>query len=183
LADPRPPLADDTFGPFALFEQDAPISIAIYNDLAARDELMDRLEALASPMPTKRVHTGEEALACAGEEAMILVDPDDPPAAVAFFDRGRDLFLERPARCVLLLLRGGSGEAALSDAPSLASFARIASFEVGASPTFADLERAFEERHGKTYQAWLGEWRDGALADTLENNHILSEALSLEGGP
>lgn len=183
MANPRPPLADDTVGPFALFEHGAPISIAVYNDLASRDELMERLEALASPMPTRRVRSGEEALGFVGEEALVLVDPRDPPETVAFFDRWRDHVLEAKARFVLLLLRGGSGEDALRDAPSLASFARDAIFEVGGGPTLADLERAFEERHGKTYRDWLAAWRSGSVPDTMENNHILSEALSLEAEP
>lgn len=183
MGEPLPPLADDTVGPFALFENHAPISIAVYNDLSARDELVERLEALAAPTPTKRAQTGEEALALADEPSLVLVDPRDPPATVAFFDRWRDLFLERQAQFVLLLLRGGSGEDALRDAPSLASFAREASFEVPEGPRLADLEAAFEHRYGKSYQNWLVEWRSGSLPDTLENNHILSEALSLEGEP
>ncbi len=182
MADAASPLADDTIGPAAVFELAEPISIAIFHDPSSRDELIERLAALASPTATKLVRSGEEALACARDEALVLVDPSNPAATVTFFDRNRDHFTLGPARFVLLLMRGGSGERALQDATSLSSFARDASFEVGRSPSIAELEKTFEATHGKSFTDWLAEWRSGALPDTLENNHILSEALSLEEG-
>jgi len=111
------------------------------------------------------------------------MDPEDEAAAVSFLDRNRDHFDEVTARFLLLLLRGGAGERALKDAPSLASFAREASFEVAARPRREDARAAFVNRNGMVPEEWLRQWRAGALPDTLDNNYALSEALALTSSP
>lgn len=162
-----------------MLEWGEPLGIGFYPDLAEKADLIARLRALAAPRATIEVRSGEEALLLAAQDALVIVDPDDPRAAVTFFDQNRDHFQEVSATFLLLLLQGGSGEDALGDAPSLASFAREASFEVRRRPTLDEGRAAFEQVHGVGAEEWLRQWRASELADTLENNSILSEALAL----
>jgi len=177
------PIADDTLGPAALLEWGEPLGIAFYPNYAEKADLVARMKALAQPRQVHEVRRGEEALDFVGCDCLVIVDPEQEEEAVSFFDRCRDHFEAGPAQILLLLLRGGAGERALKDAPALASFARDASFEVSARPNMEQARADFGRRHGLNPEDWLGRWRNGDLPDTLENNHVLSEALELEESP
>lgn len=173
-------IADDVAGPAGLLEWGEPLGIGFYPDHTEKADLISRLSALAAPRPTLEVHSGEEALDLVERDALVIVDPDDPSAAVTFFDRNRDHFQDVKATFLLLLLQGGSGEDALAEAPSLASFARDASFEVRRRPSLEEARATFMKVHGVSSDEWLRQWRASELHDTLENNSILSDALALE---
>lgn len=176
-------IADDQLGPALLLEWGAPLGIAFYPEYGAKADLIARMRALAAPREVHEVGRGEEALRFVDSEALVLVDPGSEEAAVTFFDRNRDHFVDATARVLLLLLSGGAGERALKGAPALASFARDASFEIMARPRREDERTGFVDRHGTRPEEWLARWRSGALLDTLENNYVLSEALALTGEP
>jgi hypothetical protein len=173
------PIADDTVGPVGLLEWGEPLAIAFYPDHAAKADLIARMHALAQPRVVHQVRCGADALLLVERDALVLVEPDNEEEAVLFFDRNRDHFDDAKACFLILLLRGGAGERALQSAPALASFARDASFEVIPRPPHDEARAAFEQRYGMDPEAWLSAWRKGALPDTLENNYVLSEALTL----
>ena len=176
-------IAADDLGVFALLEGGEPLSVAFYPEHTAKAELVARMRALAAPREVHEVRRGEDALQFADRDVLVLVEPENEEGAVSFFDHNRDHFDDAKARVLLLLLRGGEGERALKGATALASFARDASFEVAPRLLREDARVAFNERHGIDPEEWLRRWREGALADTLENNYALSEALSLAGAP
>jgi hypothetical protein len=172
-------IADDEIGPAALLEWGEPLGIAFYPDHAAKADLIVRMRALAEPREVHEIRRGEDALPLVDHDALVLVEPENEEAVVLFFDRNRDHFDDAKAHFLILLLRGGAGERALKDAPALASFAREASFEVAPRPRRDEVLAAFERHHGVDPDGWLRRWREGALPDTLENNHVLGEALAL----
>jgi hypothetical protein len=173
-------IADDTVGPAALLEWDEPLGIAFFSDHATKADLIARLRALADPRDVHIVHEAAKALPFANNNALIIIDPQNEKDTVLFFDRNRDHFEGVKARFLILLLRGGSGEQALKDAPALASFARDASFEISSPPHRDDARATFQERNDVTPEEWLRRWRSGELPDNQENNYILSDALVLE---
>lgn len=177
------PIADDDIGAVALLEWGEPLGIAFYPEHTAKADLIARMRALAPPRSVHEVRRGEDALPFVDDDALVLVEPDDEQAAVSFFNSNRDHFEDVRARVLILLLRGGEGERALKGAVALASFARDASFEVAARPLRENGRLAFAERHGADPDQWLGQWRDGRLPDTLENNYTLGEALALKNEP
>ena len=173
-------IADDVAGPAGVLEWGEPVGIGFYPDLALRAELIVRLRSLATPRPTHVVRTGVDALRWVDEDCLVIVTPEDERTTVLYFDQNRDHFCDVKASFLILLLRGGSGENALGDAISLASFARDASFEVKSGPTVEEARATFIKVHGVTSDEWLRQWRASELHDTLENNSILSDALALE---
>ncbi len=172
-------LADDTVGPFGLLTGTASLAVAYYPDPTAKADLIARMTALAAPRPVHHVVRGEAALPFVDQSVLVLVDPGNPAAAVSFFNRNRDHFEGVNAKVLLLLMKGGSGEVAMMDAPALASFAREASFEVDSEPPRDEARAAFTARYALEPEEWLRQWRSGAIPDTIENNHVLSDALSL----
>jgi hypothetical protein len=186
-------IADPAQGLAALFELDEPLAIAFYPDHAEKELLMDQVRALAAHRVVNEVNDVQAALdiiaatpAVNSEESapapskLIVIDPENESAAVTALDQNREQFLDRGVQLLLLLLRDGSGEHALTGAPQLASFARSASFEVAAKPSNREADLQFVAEYGTSAREWLLKWRQGELPDTAENNLILSEALVLE---
>lgn len=174
-------ISDPALGLAALLEWDEPIAIAFYPDPTGKAELVESARVLAPPRGVEEVRRGEDALALIKKDVLIILDPEDPRAAVQFMDRNRDHFEGENARLLLLLLRGGQGEEALQDAPALASFARSRAFDLDAGSSTRDAAAAFQQAHGMGHDEWLRRWRSGELSDTFENNLVLAEALAIEG--
>jgi|SRR5580700_9850697 hypothetical protein len=172
-------IADDVIGPYGLLEGGEPLAVAFYPDHAIEAELIERMRDLAEPREVVEVRRGEDALPFVDRDALILVEPANEEETVVFFNRNRDHFDDAKARILLLLLRGGSGERALQDAPALASFARDASFEVLPWPTREESRAAFVKRYGVEPEEWRRQWREGELDDDMDNNFIRLEAAAL----
>ena len=186
-------IAEPGHGLAALLEWDEPLAVGFYPDLAARQSLMEQVRALVANRNIEEVTGVDEALALvsgsttsSGDEVpsspsrLIVIEPHSEPEAVAALDQNRDQFASKGVQVLLLLLRNGTGERALADAPQLASFARSASFEVPSEPDKSEAVKDFATRHGSSPQEWLEKWRRGELPDTTENNMILSDAIALE---
>jgi hypothetical protein len=142
------PIANDTVGLADLLEWGEPIEIAFYTDHAIKAELIAKMRAQAGPREVHEVRRGDEALSLVDRDALVLIEPENEEEAVRFFDHNRDHFVDVKARFLLLLLRGGSGQRALKDALSLASFAREASFDVLPRPRRDEVQPVPEQRHG-----------------------------------
>ncbi|HEX4422555.1 MAG TPA: hypothetical protein VH165_31790 [Kofleriaceae bacterium] len=136
-------------------------------DFGLRDWLVDEVEGLAAvsaaPLRTASV---DEAIKTPARMALLV--PDDERLAVEELEGRRDQLLSEPARTqpvILFLLRDGDGRVALAKAPSLSSWVRgndvdpDAKAEVDAT---ADRSR-FEAETGKRVEAWLSDWRAGAI--------------------
>lgn len=171
-------VADDEVGPAALLEHAQPIAIAFYATLGARDRLVERMRALAAGRAVHVVTTGREALEPPSDGDLVLVLPSDEAAAVRFFERNRDRFVERGSPTLLFVMRGGPGEDALRDAPGLASLTREASFDAPLPTTAGEARAAFIAQHGCEPEAWLQRWRAGDLPDDIASNTLLAEALA-----
>lgn len=161
------------------------VAIVLCPDFGLRDWLVEQVETLI-PEGTSALRVSEVEAALAEPTRLVLLIPKDEREAVLDLDASRDRILQEPGRTqpiVLFLLRDGDGERTLAnDAPSLRSW-------VGGSD--ADPEKlaeidvpkeraAFETKHGVTPEAWLAQWRSGALPQNGENYRTAYDALLIE---
>lgn len=161
------------------------VAIVLCPDFGLRDWLVEQLESLVSEeVNALRVFDVEAALA---EPArLVLLIPKDEREAVLGLDASRDRILQEPARSqpiVLFLLRDGDGERALAkEAPSLRSWigGSDADPEALAEIDVPKERAAFEREHGVTPEAWLAQWRSGALPETASNFRTTHSAMLLE---
>lgn len=175
-------MADLGIGFAMLLEQDVPLVIGRYADLSAKQDLLDRAMTLASPTwGFSVINRADALLGVLQRNDLVVFDPDDEVAAVAYLDQYRERLLHAAARVLLLLRDDGDGVRALARAPALASFARGLTFSCGAEVSQDDAAREFQQKHGTNHDAWLERWDSGELADTLDNNLILADALAIRG--
>lgn len=160
------------------------VAVVLCPDFGLRDWLVEQVENLVPDgVSAVRVADVESALA---EPRLVLLIPRDEREAVLDLDASRDRILQGSGRTepiVLFLLRDGDGERALaSEAPSLRSW-------IGGSDTdpekLAEIDvpaerHAFEAKHGVTPEAWLTQWRAGALPESTANLRTAHEAMLLE---
>lgn len=161
------------------------VAIVLCPDFGLRDWLVEQVESLI-PEGAKAIRATEVEAALEEPARLVLLIPKDEREAVRDLDASRDRMLQDPGRSqpiVLFLLRDGDGECALAnDAPSLRSWV---------SGSDADPEKlaeidvpkergAFETKHGVTPEAWLEQWRSGALPEAASNFRTAHEAMLLE---
>lgn len=161
------------------------VAVVLCPDFGLRDWLVEQVESLV-PEGGRALRVTDVESALAEPTRLVLLIPRDEREAVLELDASRDRILQEPRRSqpiVLFLLRAGDGERTLAnEAPSLRSW-------IGGSD--ADPERlaeidapreraAFEAKHGATPEAWLAQWRSGALPETGENFRTAHQAMLLE---
>lgn len=170
----------------AIERDEGGIAVVWSPDMGLRSWLVGEVESLvptsAEPFRTASI---EEALA--SPDRMALLVPDDEEATVLDLDGSRDRLRDedhpRTQPIVLFLLRHGDGARALAQqAISLSSWIggsdadpeALAEIDVVA-------ERArFEEKTGKTPEAWLASWRAEEVPQTGENFAMAYRAMLLE---
>ena len=162
------------------------VAIVWCPDFGLRDWLVEQVENLVPP-EARALRVSDVEAALAEPARRVLLIPKDEREAVLELDASRERILQEPARSqpiVLFLLRGGDGERTLAtEAPGLRSW-------IGGSDSdpeaLAEIdvpkERAlFEREHGLTPEAWLAQWRAGALPENGENFRTAYDALLIEG--
>ena len=170
-----------------ILRENNPIVAVYYPELATRTALIESLKLLAPPEVSLK-ETSEIEAAFGDLDKIVVLLPDDEVQAVAVLDRRREELRARKAPVVLFLLCDGSGEQRLRSAFALASWLRGREYDPERSLALADSELAaarqeFTKRAGSPPESWLQSWRAGSLPDTLENNLLSHEALSLENLP
>lgn len=161
------------------------VAIVLCPDFGLRDWLVEQVESLI-PEEARALRVTDVESALAEPTRFVLLIPKDEREAVLDLDASRDRSLQEPGRSqpiVLFLLRDGDGERTLAnEAPSLRSWIggsdadpeKLAEIDV---PT----ERAtFVARHGVNPEAWLAQWRSGALPETAANFRTAHQAMLLE---
>jgi hypothetical protein len=162
------------------------VAIVWCPDLGLRQWLVDEVESLVpSNRGAFRTTSLEDALAAPDRLALWM--PEDETEAVLDLDGSRDRLRneERPRTqpIVLFLLRHGDG------ADTLARLSTSLWSITGGSDvdpedlTEIDLpaeRQRFEAEHGRTPEAWLGDWRNDTMPLTSENIGISYQAKLLE---
>ncbi len=158
------------------------VAIVLFPDFGLRDWLVEQVEGLL-PENANAVRLSDVEAALAEPSRLVLLIPKDERDAVLALDGSRDRILQEPERSqpiVLFLLRDGDGQRTLAtNAPSLRSWV---------SGSDADPEKlaeidvprervAFERAHGVTPEAWLAQWRSGALPQSGEDYRTAFDAL------
>jgi len=161
------------------------VAIILCPDYGLRDWLVEQVESLvAIETPALRVYDVEAALA--EPSRLVLLIPNNEREVVLDLDASRDRILQDPARSqpiVLFLLRDGDGERALAnEAPSLRSWisGSDADPEKLAEVDVPGERAAFVAKYGVTPEAWLAQWRSGALPESGENYRTAYDALFIE---
>jgi hypothetical protein len=161
------------------------VAIVLCPDFGLRDWLAEQVESLAPDgANTLRVTDVEAALA--EPSRLVLLIPNDEREAVLDLDASRDRVLQEPGRTqpiVMFLLRDGDGERTLAnEAPSLRSWigGGDADPEKLAEIDVPKERAAFEAKHGMRPEAWLAQWRSGALSETASDFRTAHEAILLE---
>lgn len=169
----------------ALDRDPSGIAVIWCPDFGLRDWLVEQVEGLV-PEEARALRVSEVEAALAEPTRLVLLVPKAEREAVLDLASSRDRILQDPGRSwpiVLFLLRAGDGEHALArEAPSLRSWIG------GSDPdpeAIAEVDppkerAAFELEHGMTPEAWLAQWRSGALPESGENFRMAYDALLLE---
>lgn len=167
-----------------ILRENNPIAAVYYPELVTRTALIESLKLLAPPgLPVKEATEIDAAFA--DPDKIVVLLPDDEAEAVAVLDRRREELRDRTAPVVLFLLCDGSGEQRLRSAFALASWLRGREYDPERSQPLESSEIAaarqeFIKRTGSSPEDWLERWRAGSVADTLANNLLSHEAMSLE---
>ena len=158
----------------------APVCVILYSSLAALEEVFETVSLVAPPeWRLQRTQDVEDAFRLSDTPLLLAVENE--AAAIDALDGRRDQLSDRSVPVILFLLKGGSGEGALRDAPGLASWTRGQAFDPEPEEIDVDEERTrFSEVTGLLPEAWLAAWRRGDIPDTLENNFLRQRALLLE---
>lgn len=169
----------------AIDRDPAGVAVVLCPDYGLRDWLVAQVEGLApdgaAPL---RVTDVEQALAV--PERLVLLIPNNERTAVLDLDACRDRIIQESARTqpiVLFLLRGGDGVQALAaDAPSLRSWVSgsDADPEALAEPDIPKERADFQAKQGMSPEAWLAQWRAGALPQSGANYRAAYDAMLLE---
>ena len=163
--------------------QQPPLVVVLYDDYGLLESAQEEVASIANPSwPVRRVSTVEDALSTSAD-TLALLAPVDEVATIEELDGGRDRFVARAVPVVVFLLRGGAGERALTQAPSLLSWVRGNLIDPSAQDPF-DPDAAREEfiRHaGRTPEEWLMMRRRGELDGSPESLGLTYRALLLEG--
>lgn len=161
------------------------VAIVLCPDFGLRDWLVEQVENLV-PQQAHTLRVTDVEAALAEPKRLVLLVPKDERESVLDLDANRDRILQEPGRVqpiVLFLLRDGDGERALAnEAPSLRSWV---------SGSDADPEKlaeidpskeraAFAAKYGMNPEAWLAQWRSGALPESALNFRTAHEAILLE---
>ncbi len=157
-------------GPFdlatALDRAATGVVIVLYPDEAARAGIVDDILSLL-PSGAKSTRTASLQTALRVRDRVVFLLPEDEAAAVRDLDGNRERFLEprRSAPVILFLLRGGTGEKELADAPALASWTRGVQIDPAKIATVdVDRERdVFAEKTRMSPEQWLAAWRAGDI--------------------
>ncbi len=159
------------------------IAIIWCPDLGLRDWLVGEVASLTSAEP---VCVSDVEAAIAEPDRCVLLVPRNEREVVLDLDGSRDRLRseERPrtAPIVLFLLDGGDGQAALAEAPSLASWAHGngADPEALARIDVEEARGAFRAETGETPEEWLRRWRSEEFAHTPANFRNYYRALLVE---
>jgi hypothetical protein len=160
------------------------LAIVFCPNLRLREQLADEVESLA-PTAARPLRTSDVRAAIAAHDRLVLLIPDDEREVVLDLDGSREQTFEPPRTqpIVLFLIRDGDGCATLAtDAPSIRSWAsgsdvdpeRLAEIDV-------DAERdTFYTRTGQTPEAWLDQWRSGAIPQDAATYTLAYRAALLE---
>lgn len=155
----------------ALHRDPGGLAIVWYPEHAMLGWLIEQIESLRPPgRQCLRVASFAEAFAAPDE--LVIVVPTNERQVVFDFDDNRERILERHRTCpiVLMLLRDGSGQRALLDAPGLMSWVR------GRDP---DLEFKAQQRlFGETTGLEPEEWQ-GTIPGVATNEELLNRLLGL----
>lgn len=146
----------------------APVVVVLYADLGLAEAAVAEVDSLGDPAwSSRRVSSVAEALTRHANELVLLV-PTNEAESIADLEGGRDLFVDRVAPVVLFLVRGGDGERALREAPSLASWIRgsiVDPEELSRIDAVAEREK-FLRQTAMTPEAWLEAHGGGELIST-----------------
>ena len=162
------------------------VAIVWCPDLNLREELVEEVESLV-PTSAAAFRTTSVEEAIAAPTRMALVVPQNESEVVLDLDGSRDRLLDethpRTQPVVLFLVRDGDGQRALAEqAPGLRSWVAGSDVDTEALATIdvAEERRRFERRHGRSPEAWLAEWRRGAIPATGRAFSIAYWAMLLE---
>lgn len=156
-----------------------PLAVVIYPDTEERAHLLDEIRDLRGG--DWRTLTDPEALFDAADGPTFLLPPDEG-GCVRLLERRREMLVDREGPIILFLLRGGSGQDALRDAPALKSWVLgketdpLALEAVDVDAARADFERAT----GQPPDVWLRAWRAGDIEETTAHHALAHQALLIE---
>lgn len=160
------------------------IVVVYYPDRGLLDWITAQVTSIAGE-EARPLHARSVDEAIIAKDRLALLLPENERETILELDALRDQILTAGRRypLVLFLLRGGSGQKALAtEVPGLWSVIRGSDPDpLELSEIDADAERAsFVDKHGKEPEAWLAEWRAGALPSTSENLATAYEAMLFE---
>jgi hypothetical protein len=158
-----------------------PVVVVLYPHAAAREDLIELAKMLARDRGPHLAETVEDACDPTHSGQVVLLSAGDEAAAVRELAARRDELAERTAPIVLFLLSGGTGVAALGEAPGLASWVRGRLIDVDELDRFdAGLEtKEFTDATGMSPEEWLRQWRAGKIPNDACARLRANEALAL----
>ncbi len=154
-----------------------PLALVVYDDGEGREALIDEVETLR-PADWVRI---DDPMCVFTEQRPVLLTPLDEAACVRRLEGRRDILLARgESPVVLFLLGGGTGLAALSQAPNLKSWLQGAQAEPDAPLDLDTERRSFEAKTGASPEVWLKRWRRGEIAESAQTHGLAIRAGLLE---
>lgn len=181
---PDPPsMRESTNALWNLLRSDRPIVSVLYEDWAAREQLIELAYLVApSEYEVHRTESLDEVFREDRQHTLLLLVPGNEIDAVRLLDAHREEIKRRTAPLVIFLLRRGSGLQELVMRRGIG--AMLGDQEL--DPLTLDTEEVDQERArfcdtvSQTPEEWLADWRAGDKPDTPENNLLLHQALLLE---
>lgn len=176
-------MRESTNALWSLLRSDRPIASVLYEDWAAREQLVELAYLVApSEYEVHRTESVDEVFRADRAHTLLLLVPSNEIDAVRRLDAHREEITHRTAPLVIFLLRRGSGLQELVMRRGLAAVLGDQELDPHTLDTQEmDQERArFCESVRQTPEEWLAGWRAGDKADTPENNLVLHQALLLE---
>lgn len=166
-------------------ERPSPGILVVYYD-HDRDGMVTELRSLL-PAGARATRAKSVDTARRSRDRFVFLVPENEATAVRDLDGNRERFLEPPrqAPVVLLLIRGGSGQQELANAPGLASWVRGLEVDPTAISTI-DVEQernGFLNDAGDSPEAWLKRWHNGEIQASSDNTARAYRAALLERRP
>lgn len=160
--------------------QAEPLAVVIYPDSGERAHLIDEIIDLRGG---EWRYIREPAELFESDDRPTFLVPVDEGACVRLLERRRETLVDREGPIVLFLLRGGTGQDALREAPALKSWVLGNEVDpIALEDLDLDAARgAFQRLTGQTAAEWLGKWRAGEVPETTEAHALAHRALLIEG--
>lgn len=176
-------MRESTNALWKLLRSEKPIACVLYEDWAAREQLIE-LSYLVAPSDYEvhRTESLEDVFREDRRNTLLLLAPSNEIEVVRRLDAHRDEVAQRTAPVVVFLLRRGSGLQELVTRRGLALMLRDQELDPDDLDTLEmnSERRRFCDVVEQTPEEWLADWRAGLKTDSPENNLLLHQALLLE---